>query len=83
MTRTSARILLLALAVASGLAPAQSQRDTERKLRQLRGEIKQAAHEKTVIGDQRDDASQALKAADEQVNPCAGTGDRLAARSSP
>jgi len=71
MTRTSARILLLALAVASGLAPAQSQRDTERKLRELRGEIKQAAHEKTVIGDQRDDASQALKAADEQVNASA------------
>ena len=68
MTRFPARMLLLALALASGLVAAQSQRDTERKLRQVRGEIKQATQQKAVIGDKRDDASQALKAADEQVS---------------
>ena len=60
---------LALLCVFAGAAGAQqSQKEAEKKLRELRGEIKTVKKEKAVIDNRRDDATSQLKAADEKVN---------------
>lgn len=48
-------------------APAQSQREAERKLQRLRGELKDIARERRKLEDARGEAARKLREADEQV----------------
>jgi septal ring factor EnvC (AmiA/AmiB activator) len=79
----NAALFIAALLTLTGAATAQqSQREAEKKLRALRGEIKTVKKEKAVIDNKRDDATVKLKEADEKVNSSArqlaGTQDALA-----
>ncbi|RYZ69416.1 MAG: peptidase M23, partial [Lysobacteraceae bacterium] len=62
--------LCLALAIALGMAaplPAQDQRDAEKKLQRLRGELKSIAQERRKLETARGEAARKLRQADEQV----------------
>ncbi len=59
--------LLLCLLALAGNATAQDQRDAERRLQQVRGELKSVAAERRRLEGQRGDASRKLREADEQV----------------
>ena len=60
--------LVLALGVAGiAPAPAQSQREAEKKLQKLRGELKTIAQERRKLEDARGEAARKLRSADEQV----------------
>nr|WP_295378883.1 peptidoglycan DD-metalloendopeptidase family protein [Pseudoxanthomonas sp.] len=59
--------LLIALAVISGGALAQSQRDAQKRLEKARGELKSIAQERRKLEGERGDASRKLREADEQV----------------
>ncbi|MET0581915.1 MAG: peptidoglycan DD-metalloendopeptidase family protein [Pseudoxanthomonas sp.] len=66
------RFVLAWLALAIGLAvvapsPAQSQRDAEKKLQKLRGELKTIAQERRKLEDARGAAARKLREADEKV----------------
>ena len=79
----NAALFIAALLTLTGAATAQqSQKEAEKKLRALRGEIKTVKKEKAVIDNKRDDATVKLKEADEKVNSSArqlaGTQDALA-----
>ena len=67
-----ARFVLVCLALAVGLlavspSPAQSQREAEKKLQKLRGELKSIAQERRKLENARGDAARKLREADEQV----------------
>ncbi|QIK80898.1 peptidoglycan DD-metalloendopeptidase family protein [Lysobacter sp. HDW10] len=79
----NAALFIAALLTLTGAATAQqSQKEAEKKLRALRGEIKTVKKEKAVIDNKREDATVKLKEADEKVNSSArqlaGTQDALA-----
>ncbi len=59
--------LLITLAVISGGALAQSQRDAQKRLEKARGELKSIAQERRKLEGERGDASRKLREADEQV----------------
>jgi septal ring factor EnvC (AmiA/AmiB activator) len=66
------RFVLACLALATGLlavspSPAQSQREAEKKLQKLRGELKSIAQERRKLEDARGEAARKLREADEQV----------------
>lgn len=66
------RFVLACLALALGLtvvapSPAQSQREAEKKLQKLRGELKSIAQERRKLEDARGEAARKLREADEQV----------------
>jgi len=66
------RFVLACLALAIGLtvvapSPAQSQREAEKKLQKLRGELKSIAQERRKLEDARGEAARKLREADEQV----------------
>jgi septal ring factor EnvC (AmiA/AmiB activator) len=66
------RFVLACLALAVGLlavspSPAQSQREAERKLQKLRGELKSIAQERRKLENARGEAARKLREADEQV----------------
>ena len=66
------RFVLACLAWALGLlavapSPAQSQREAEKKLQKLRGELKSIAQERRKLEDARGEAARKLREADEQV----------------
>lgn len=66
------RFALACLALAIGLtviapSPAQSQREAEKKLQKLRGELKSIAQERRKLEDARGEAARKLREADEQV----------------
>jgi septal ring factor EnvC (AmiA/AmiB activator) len=66
------RFVLACLALALGLtvvapSPAQSQREAEKKLQKLRGELKSIAQERRKLEDARGEAARKLRQADEQV----------------
>ena len=66
------RVASACLAVVLGLlaiapAPAQSQREAEKKLQKLRGELKTIAQERRKLDDARGEAARKLRSADEQV----------------
>jgi len=66
------RFVLAYLALAIGLtvvapSPAQSQREAEKKLQKLRGELKSIAQERRKLEDARGEAARKLREADEQV----------------
>ncbi len=65
--RTNACATALLLTLVVGVAGAQSSRDTERKLDQIKRELKDVASERRQIQGQRSDASRQLRAADEQL----------------
>ena len=70
MRHRAARFCLaLAVAMASATAPvsAQNQRDAEKKLQRLRGELKSIAQERRKLEDARGEAARKLRDADEQV----------------
>lgn len=69
MRQRFARGLCLALAVAFTATPAwaQSQREAEKKLQDLRGELKGIAQERRKLETARGDAARKLREADEQV----------------
>jgi septal ring factor EnvC (AmiA/AmiB activator) len=50
-----------------GTTPAQSQRETERRLQQMRSELKSIGQERRQLESQRGDAARRLRAADEKV----------------
>ena len=58
-------VVLGLLAIAP--APAQSQREAEKKLQKLRGELKTIAQERRKLDDARGEAARKLRSADEQV----------------
>lgn len=58
---------LLALAAIAGGAAAQSSREAEKKLQQLRGELKDVSQERRKLEGERGDASRRLRDADEKV----------------
>ncbi|WP_433853325.1 murein hydrolase activator EnvC family protein [Stenotrophomonas nitritireducens] len=58
---------LLALAFAVPLAQAQNSRDAEKKLQQVRGELKNVAQERQRLEGERDAASRRLREADQKV----------------
>ncbi len=62
-----AALWLAVMVAATGSAHAQSQRETERKLERLRGELKQISQERRKLEGERGDASRKLRSADEQV----------------
>ncbi|HEY0333331.1 MAG TPA: peptidoglycan DD-metalloendopeptidase family protein [Stenotrophomonas sp.] len=70
-------LIALALAWAGGLASApaaaQSQRETERKLRQMRAELRDIGKERRKLEGQRGEASRQLREADEKVARTART----------
>ncbi|MCL1635927.1 peptidoglycan DD-metalloendopeptidase family protein [Luteimonas sp. SX5] len=68
-----ARLLLLAALLAAGAAPAQSSRETERKLERARSELKSIASERRKLEGQRGAASRELRQADEQVGQSSRT----------
>ncbi|MGN6222424.1 murein hydrolase activator EnvC family protein [Pseudoxanthomonas sp.] len=59
--------LLITLAVISGAALAQSQREAQKRLEKARGELKSIAQERRKLEGERGDASRKLREADEQV----------------
>ncbi len=66
------RFVLACLVLAIGLlavspSPAQSQREAEKKLQKLRGELKSIAQERRKLEDARGEAARKLREADEQV----------------
>jgi len=66
------RFVLACLALAIGLlaaspSPAQSQREAEKKLQKLRGELKDIAQERRKLENARGEAARKLRQADEQV----------------
>ncbi|HEX7804254.1 MAG TPA: peptidoglycan DD-metalloendopeptidase family protein [Pseudoxanthomonas sp.] len=66
------RFVLACLALAIGLlavspSPAQSQREAEKKLQKLRGELKSIAQERRKLESARGEAARKLREADEQV----------------
>jgi septal ring factor EnvC (AmiA/AmiB activator) len=66
------RFVLACLALAIGLlavspSPAQSQREAEKKLQKLRGELKSIAQERRKLENARGEAARKLREADEQV----------------
>ncbi|MET1161164.1 MAG: peptidoglycan DD-metalloendopeptidase family protein [Pseudoxanthomonas sp.] len=66
------RVVLAWLALAVGLAviapsPAQNQREAEKKLQKLRGELKTIAQERRKLEDARGEAARKLREADEKV----------------
>ena len=65
--RTNACATALLLTLVVGVAGAQSSRETERKLDQIKRELKDVASERRQIEGQRSDASRQLRAADEQL----------------
>lgn len=68
MTVRRARLLLLGLLVAAAAtASAQSQRDAQKQLEKVRGELKSIAQERRKLEGERGDASRKLRDADEQV----------------
>ena len=69
MKSMRARVVLLALAVTllAGVASAQNAGDTERKLRELRKELKQIGSERRKLEGQRGEANRAVRDADEAV----------------
>ena len=60
-------MLWLALACAAGAGFAQNQREAERKLESVRGELKSIAAERRQLEGQRGDAARQLREADEKV----------------
>ncbi len=64
-----ARVVVLAVAMTllAGMAGAQDTGDTERKLRELRKELKQIGSERRKLEGQRGDATRAVREADEAV----------------
>lgn len=58
---------LLALAFAAPVAQAQNSRDAEKKLQQVRGELKNVAQERQRLEGERDAASRRLREADQKV----------------
>lgn len=58
---------LLALAFAVPVAQAQNSRDAEKKLQQVRGELKNVAQERQRLEGERDAASRRLREADQKV----------------
>ena len=69
MNAALARVLLLSLAMTllAGVATAQSQGETERKLRELRKELQQIGNERRKLEGQRGAATRAVRDADEAV----------------
>jgi len=65
--RRASGLLLAVLAVLPLAVPAQSARETEKKLGQVRSELKSIAAERRKLEGQRGDASRKLREADEQV----------------
>lgn len=65
--RTNACTTALLLTLVVGVAGAQSSRETQRKLDQIKRELKDVASERRQIEGQRSDASRQLRAADEQL----------------
>lgn len=70
---------LLALSVLGAVANAQNPREAEKKLQQLRGELKDVSQERRKLEGERGDASRQLRDADEKV---ASTGRAVAAADS-
>ncbi len=60
-------LCLAVMAATAGTVHAQSQRETERKLERLRGELRQISQERRKLEGERGDASRRLRTADEQV----------------
>ena len=60
-------LLTLGILLAGPLSAQNSSRDTEKKLQQLRGEIKGVAQERRQLEGQRGEASQRLREADQKV----------------
>ncbi len=69
--RHASLVIAAMLTLTGGATAQQSQKDAEKKLRQLRGEIKEVKQEKAVIDGRRDVATSELKAADQKVNSSA------------
>ena len=69
MKSMRARVVVLAVAMTllAGMAGAQDTGDTERKLRELRKELKQIGSERRKLEGQRGDATRAVREADEAV----------------
>lgn len=69
MSRAFARVLALALCctLLAGVATAQNQGETERKLRELRKELKEIGNQRRKLEGQRGDATRAVRDADEAV----------------
>ncbi|GGD51639.1 murein hydrolase activator EnvC family protein [Pseudoxanthomonas indica] len=68
MSLRRARLLMLGLLVAAtAAASAQSQRDAQKQLEKVRGELKSIAKERRKLEGERGDASRKLRDADEQV----------------
>ncbi len=60
-------LVMVAMALLAGVATAQNTNDTERKLRELRKELKQIGSERRKLEGQRGDANRAVREADEAV----------------
>ncbi|SIQ20703.1 murein hydrolase activator EnvC family protein [Solilutibacter tolerans] len=60
-------VLMVAMTLLAGIASAQSTGDTERKLRELRKELKQIGSERRKLEGQRGEANRAVRDADEAV----------------
>lgn len=65
--------LLAALLVVAGGAAAQSQREAQKQLERVRGELKSIAQERRKLEGQRGDASRQLREADEKVGKSSRT----------
>ena len=65
--RARAALLAVAMTLLAGIAAAQNTSDTERKLRELRKELKQIGSERRKLEGQRGDANRAVREADEAV----------------
>ena len=65
--RVCGNVLLAMLMLPVGTADAQNSRDTERKLDQIKRELKDVAGQRRQIEGQRSDASRQLRTADEQL----------------
>lgn len=67
LMRARVVVMVVAMTLLAGIASAQSTRDTERKLRELRKELKQIGNERRKLEGQRGDANRAVREADEAV----------------
>ena len=67
LVRASVVLFAALLAAGAGVAHAQSAREAEKKLQQVRGELKTIAGERRRIEGQRGDASRKLREVDERV----------------
>ena len=67
LMRARVVVLMVAMTLLAGIASAQSTGDTERKLRELRKELKQIGSERRKLEGQRGEANRAVRDADEAV----------------